>query len=215
MQIRWHGHSCFEFSDGNVTVVTDPHDGKSIGIRPPHVTADVVLMSHDHYDHNAVRVVAGNHKDHMMHNGRFESRGITFHGYPSFHDTEEGRLRGPNTIYKFEMDGLSVCHCGDLGDIPGPKVMEQIRNIDFLFLPVGGFYTMERPMQKEFIQMVNPRVIVPMHYRFGGLTIPIADVDSFLEMIPDDYTVYVGNSIDISKDELPEAKECWVFDRNQ
>ena len=98
MQVRWHGHSCFEFSDGNVTVVTDPHDGKSIGIKPPRVSADVVLMSHDHYDHNAARVVGGNHKDHMFHNGRFESKGMVFHGYPSFHDEEAGKLRGEKPV---------------------------------------------------------------------------------------------------------------------
>ena len=214
MQIRWHGHSCFEFSDGTNTVVTDPHDGKSIGIRPPRVDADIVLMSHDHYDHNAAWAIGGNHKDHMAHNGRFECRNMVFHGYPSYHDEEEGRLRGDNTIYKFEMDGMTVCHCGDLGDIPGPKVIEQIKTVDFLFLPVGGTYTMEKDKQRKMIELVNPSIVVPMHYRIGGLTIPIESVDDFLEMIPEDYIVYVGNSVDISKDELPEAKECWVFDRN-
>lgn len=213
MQIRWHGHSCFEFTDGNVTVVTDPHDGKSIGIKPPHVTADVVLMSHDHYDHNAARVIGGNHKDHLFHNGRFESKGLQFHGYESFHDTEKGKMRGLNTIYKFEMDGMNVCHCGDLGDIPEKKVIDAIKDADFMFLPVGGTYTMENDALKTFIELVNPKVLVPMHYRTGGLTIPIASVDEFLAMIPDDYIDYVGNSVDISKDELPEAKECWVFDR--
>ena len=73
---------------------------------------------------------------------------------------------------------------------------------------------MENDKLKEFIQLVNPHIVVPMHYRIGGLTIPIKNVDDFLEMIPEDYIVYVGNSLDISKDELPEAKECWVFDRN-
>ena len=214
MQVRWHGHACFEFSDGNVTVVTDPHDGKSIGIKQPRANADIVLMSHDHYDHNAARVIGGNHKDHKFHNGRFECKGMVFHGYPSFHDDEEGKLRGENTIYKFEMDGMSVCHCGDLGAIPGQKVLEQIKNVDFLFMPVGGVYTMEKDVQKRFIELVNPRIVVPMHYRIGGLTIPVASVDEFLEMIPKDYIVYVGNSIDISKEELPVAKECWVFDRS-
>jgi L-ascorbate metabolism protein UlaG (beta-lactamase superfamily) len=213
MQIKWHGHSCFEFSDGEHTVVIDPHDGKSIGIRPPQAAADIVLMTHDHYDHNAAWIVQGDHKDHMAHNGRFESRGMQFRGLPTFHDPEQGRLRGPNTMYLFQMDGFSVCHCGDLGDIPDDQVMKAIAGVDFLFVPVGGYYTMELDPLKKFIEAVGAKIIVPMHYRVGGLTIPIASIDDFLELIPKNSIVYPGNSVDISKDEMPENKECWVFDR--
>ena len=81
-------------------------------------------------------------------------------------------------------------------------------------MPVGGTYTIEKDVQKQLIQMINPKIVVPMHYRIGGLTIPIDNVDNFLEMIPEDFIVYVGNSTDIVKEELPEAKECWVFDRS-
>lgn len=213
MQIRWHGHSCFEFSDGETTVVIDPHDGKSIGIRPPIASADIVLMTHDHYDHNASRAISGDHKDHKFHNGRFECKGITFHGYSTFHDREGGAQRGLNTIYKFVMDGISVCHCGDLGDIPNDQVIKQIQHVDMLFLPVGGYYTMELDQLKEFIQLVNPTVLVPMHYRVGGLTINISDLDNFLTIIPEESIVYVGNCLDVVKEDLPVSKECWVFDR--
>lgn len=213
MQVKWHGHSCFEYSDGNLTVVIDPHDGKSIGIRAPHTSADIVLMSHDHYDHNASRMIGGDHKDHIFHVGKFESRGMTFHGLPTFHDGEGGKLRGLNTMYVFQMDGISVCHCGDLGDIPSENVLKSIHNIDLLFLPVGGVYTMEKDVVKKFIELVEPKVVVPMHYRVGGLTVPVASIDDFLSMIPEDNVVYVGNSIDVMKDELPDSKECWVFDR--
>lgn len=212
MQVRWLGHSCFEFTDGNVTVVTDPHDGKSIGIRPPRTSADIVLMSHDHYDHNAARVIEGNHTDFKFKNGWFQAKGMSFHGYDSAHDKDGGRQRGRNTIYRFEMDGMTICHCGDLGDIPSDDVIEAIRGVDFLFIPVGGYYTMEKDDLKRFIEMVGARIIVPMHYRVGGLSIPIASVDDFLEMIPEDFIDYVGNSIDIAADELPKNKECWVFD---
>jgi L-ascorbate metabolism protein UlaG (beta-lactamase superfamily) len=213
MQIKWHGHSCFEYSDGNITVVIDPHDGKSIGIKPPRATADIVLMTHDHYDHNAARVINGDHKNHLAHNGRFECKGMNFHGYATFHDQENGKLRGFNTMYAFQMDGISICHCGDLGDIPSDNVIKAVKGVNILFLPVGGVYTMENDQLKEFIELISPQVVVPMHYRVGGLTIPVASLDSFLSMIPEDNVVYVGNSLDISKDELPETKECWVFDR--
>ncbi len=213
MQVIWHGHSCFEFSNDNVTIVTDPHDGKSIGIKQPNASADVVLMSHDHYDHNMAYVIHGNHEDHKFHNGDFDSHGIHFTGFDTFHDKEQGTQRGKNTIYRFAMDGISVCHCGDLGDIPDERVIEQIKNVDFLFLPVGGYYTMENDDLKKFIELINPRIIVPMHYRFGGLTIAISDVDNFLQIIPEESVVYIGSSFDIVKEDLPETKECWVFDR--
>ncbi|MDD7423461.1 MAG: MBL fold metallo-hydrolase [Candidatus Methanomethylophilaceae archaeon] len=213
MRIRWHGHSCFEISTEGTTIVLDPHDGKSLGIKTPSATADLVLISHDHYDHNASRSIDGNFKTYSMKNGRFEFKNIPFYGLSTFHDGEEGRIRGMNTMYRFTIEGMTLCHCGDLGCIPNQKIINAIKEVDFLFVPVGGTYTLEKPELKQFIEMVNPRIIVPMHYRFGGLTIPIAGVDDFLEMIPEDFIEYVGNSVDIMKDELPEIKECWVFDR--
>lgn len=213
MRIKWHGHACFEVVTGDTTIVFDPHDGKSIGIRPPSVSADLVLMSHDHYDHNAVRSVDGNFKSYMMKNGRFEFRNIPFYGFATFHDDANGRKRGNNTMYRLTSEGITLCHCGDLGAIPDNKIINAIKEVDFLMVPVGGVYTMEKDVLRKFIELVNPRVIIPMHYRFGGLTIPVADVDQFLEMIPPEYIDYVGNSIDITKDELPDRKECWVFDR--
>lgn len=213
MRIKWHGHSCFELSDGNTTLIIDPHDGKSIGIKPPRATADIVLMTHSHYDHNAARVINGDHRDHLAHNGKFECRCITFNGYPTFHDDKNGTLRGLNTMYMFQLDGLSICHCGDLGDIPSAKIIKAVEGVDIMFIPVGGVYTMEKEVLKEFIDLVRPGIIIPMHYRIGGLTLPIASVDDFLEMIPDEFVRYVGNSIEISKDERPDQKECWVFDR--
>lgn len=212
MRIKWHGHSCFEFDDGNVTVVIDPHDGKSMGIKPPYLLADVVLITHDHYDHNASRSVRGQYREYKSQIGRFESKGIQFRGLESFHDGVGGELRGPNTVYVFEMDGMTVCHCGDLGAIPSQKALRHMRGCDFMFLPVGGVYTLDLPELRELIMETKPHVIVPMHYRTGGLTIPVMDVEPFLEMLPGESVLYVGNTVDIVKEEMPLMKECWVFD---
>lgn len=213
MHIRWHGHSCFEISDGRTTVVTDPHDGRSLGIRPPSVSADVVLISHDHYDHGAARVVNGNFKTFHSRTGRFESRGIQFTGMETYHDNTAGSQRGLNTMYKFQMGGITFCHCGDLGAVPSARTLNSISGVDVLFVPTGGVYTMEIEEIEEFIRAVGPRVTVPMHYRVGGLTVPVRDIDYFLNAVSEDSVVYVGNSVDITQDELPEYKECWVFDR--
>lgn len=214
MLIRWHGHSCFEFGCSRGSIVIDPHDGKSIGIKAPTpASASVVLMTHDHYDHNVSRIVSGDHKDFKGKLGKFKAGPFDVEGFPSFHDDERGAKRGPNTLYLFEMDGIRICHSGDLGAIPDDKVINKIRNVDILFVPVGANYTMELPEVKDFINKVDPRVIVPMHYRVFGLCIAILPLDDFLQMVPFENVDYVGNEIDLSHDELPEHSECWVFDR--
>ena len=213
MRIRWHGHACFEFSDGETTIVVDPHDGRSIGLRPPTATANVVLMTHDHYDHHASRVIKGDHQDVMMGRGEFEVKGgIKVTGYPTWHDYNKGSERGPNTIYKFSMEGISLCHCGDLGCIPPEDVIKEIKGVDFLFIPVGEVYTMELPDVKRFIELVNPRILVPMHYMVGGLSFRLSSLDKFLDMIPDESIDFIGNELEISEGDLPDTKSCWVFD---
>lgn len=213
MRVRWHGHSCFEFWDANTTVVVDPHDGRSIGIKPPAVSADVVLVTHNHYDHNAVRVVHGKHDDFIGRNGQFSAKGLSVEGLPAWHDSVKGAERGPNTMYLFEMDGISVCHCGDLGCIPDEDVLDRVRGVDMLFVPVGETFTMPLPEVKRFLEIVNPNVIVPMHYRVGGLSIPISPLDDFLEMIPEEAVDYIGNEIDVTREDIDGMKQCWVFDR--
>lgn len=213
MRIRWHGHACFEFGDADRTLVLDPHDGRSIGIKPPVTSADIVLMTHNHYDHNAVRTISGKHTDVMSRTGIFEVKGFVVEGLPTYHDTSFGNERGTNTMYLFEMDGISVCHCGDLGDIPDNDVMTRIKGVDILLVPTGEVFTMILPKVKRFVEMVNPSVVVPMHYRVGGLSIPISPLDDFLDLIPDDNIDYVGNEIEISMDDISGIKACWVFDR--
>ena len=213
MRIRWYGHACFEFSNGETTIIIDPHDGRSIGLRPPSATANTVLMTHDHYDHNASRVIKGEHQDLKFFDGETQVHGgIVVRGYKTWHDYSEGSERGPNCIYKFTMDDITLCHCGDLGCIPSDDIVEQIKGVDFLFLPVGEVYTMELNDVKKFIEMVNPRIVVPMHYMVGGLSFRLTSLDKFLDMIPDNAVDFIGNETDIIKSDLPDNKECWVFD---
>jgi len=211
MQIRWHGHSCFEISD-DVSIVTDPHDGKSLGIWPPSLSADVVLITHDHFDHNSFKTIRGSHKVVFAFVGEFEYNGQRFVGIETDHDEVGGRKRGKNVMYSMTVDGISICHCGDLGNIPDDDVLEQIAGVDILMVPAGGVYTMELPKLKKFVEKVGPRVVVPMHYRVGGLSIPLNSVDTFLEAFDHDVE-HVGNEIDLSADELPSETTIWLFSR--
>ena len=210
MRIVWHGHSCFEIDDGNTTVVIDPHDGKSIGINPPSASANAVLMTHAHHDHSAARVIRGIHDDFMEKRGIFDTVGIRVEGFPSFHDEDGGRKFGSNTIYLFRMDSLSVCHCGDIGTIPPQEILDKMKNVDILIVPVGETNTMGITDVLKLIDLVSPRIIIPMHYHMRGLSIPFSSVEKFLGEL-DYFFDFVGSEMDISKEELPQKTECWVF----
>ncbi len=207
--IRWHGHSCFEITN-DVTIVTDPHDGKSIGIPPPTITGDIVMVSHDHYDHNSVKTVE-KPGSRVITDGRKRNIGaVQVQGFESFHDEDKGAKRGSNWLYKFVCDNITFCHLGDLGHELSDEIVSQLGLIDILFIPVGGTYTLDAPMAWRVVQALQPRIIIPMHFKVEGLSLPIAGVDSFLEQ--NTYkTLKVGNEIDIEKDELPKDPEVWVF----
>ncbi|MDD4307959.1 MAG: MBL fold metallo-hydrolase [Thermoplasmata archaeon] len=212
MLIRWHGHSCFEIgSDEEITVVTDPHDGKSIGIKQPHVSADIVLMSHDHFDHNCERIVQGLDKKVVTKPGSHTIKAIPILGVSAFHDEEEGKKRGQIVIFRFEIGGLKFCHLGDLGQMLDDAQAEKIGPVDILFIPVGGTFTLDAIKAWKVIKKLKPRVIVPMHFRVGGLSLSIAPVDEFLAKAKADQVVKVGNEIEMAKEDLPEEQEVWVF----
>lgn len=209
MKIVWHGHSCFEIRDG-ITVVTDPHDGKSIGIKPPVVKADVVLVSHDHFDHNCIRIVKGDPRI-ITECGETVIDDLKIRGVPSFHDREEGSKRGKNTIFCFEMDGIKFCHCGDLGHLLTEKQAEAIGPVDILFIPVGGVFTIDSNDAKKVIETIKPSVVIPMHYHVGGLSISVDSIDSFLDGLSEEDVLGVGNEIDFNKEDMSQKTEYWVF----
>jgi len=213
MQIKWHGHSCFEISNNEVSILIDPHDGKSIGIKPPTSQANIVLITHNHYDHNASRIVKGEKKVASCMEGVESIDGVEVSGYISYHDEEGGQLRGSNIIYKFTLDGISVCHCGDLGDLPPNEVMESIRGVDIIFVPIGEVMTIPLRKLHSFFDAVEPKIIVPMHYRVGGLTLPLGTLDEFLKDVPSESVIYVGNEVELVDEELSDFMGVWVFDR--
>lgn len=116
-------------------------------------------------------------------------------------------------MYLFEMDGISICHCGDLGAIPSDDALRLIKGVDMLFVPVGEVMTMPLDQVRRFIELVNPRIIVPMHYRIGGLSLPLSPLDDFLAMIPDEAVEYMGSEVDLLPEDFSDNKECWIFNR--
>lgn len=211
MRIRWHGHSCFEVA-GSVVVVTDPHDGKALGIAPPEATADLVLVSHDHFDHNCAKVVAGRDASVLSEAVMTVERGVRVEGLKAAHDDKGGTKRGPMVLFRFELDGISFCHLGDLGHLLDEATVDRIAPVDFLFVPVGDVFTVGPDAAKRLVDDIAPRVAVPMHYRTPGLSLSIKPVDSFLKLCPDGQVVNVGNEVDFGPDDLPQkGTEIWVF----
>lgn len=209
MKIAWHGHSCFEVHDGLV-VVMDPHDGKSIGIKPPVVKADICLISHDHFDHNCSRIIHGDPTV-VKEAGEREVKGLQIIGISTFHDEEEGAKRGRNIVYRFEMDGISFVHLGDLGQELTDEEIASLGRVDVLFIPVGGVFTIDSATARRLVERVRPKVAVPMHFHYGGLSITISPMDEFLDGIPEDDVLRVGNEIEFTRDEFPSQTEFWVF----
>jgi len=207
--VQWHGHSCFEFFD-SMRVVVDPHDGRSIGLKAPNLKADVVLITHDHFDHNAVRVVRGDFKV-IRGPGHYKVGKVDIRGFEAYHDKKSGALRGKVTMYHLTMDGIAMLHVGDLGHVLSEATVNKIGKVDILFIPVGGRYTVDGDEAYENVKLIKPKVVVPMHYSLPGLSLSLQPVDNFLSHFEEGKIIHVGNSIEFTKNDLPEDTTVWVF----
>lgn len=184
MKIRYLGHSCFRLEESTGTsIVTDPY-GK-IGFDMPAVQADVVTVSHSHYDHNNVSAVGGKPVV-IDKEGNYDFGGVGISAQKSYHDDEEGKLRGNNLIFKFRMDGLDICHLGDLGEECSSALVEAILPVHVLLIPVGGKYTLDAEQAKEYIDRLMPSIVIPMHYKSKGLNMDIDKVDEFIDLFDTD-----------------------------
>ncbi len=209
--IRWHGHACFEI-DGSVKVVTDPHDGRSIGLAPPKASADIILVSHNHFDHNAEGAVRGKDSFVIHDPVMTVEKGVRIEGIPANHDASGGAKRGKITMFRFEVDGVSFCHLGDLGHELDETLVDRIAPLDILFVPVGDTFTIGPQAARTVIDAVDPKVAIPMHYRVPGLGISLQPVQKFLDVVKGRHIVQVGNEVEFSLDDLPEkGTDIWVF----
>lgn len=182
MTISWYGHSCFRITNqgGHLTVITDPFE-KKIGLNPPRGSADVVIVSHDHFDHNNTKAIGG--EPFIIDGpGEYETKGVSINGISSFHDEKKGEERGQNTIYLIEMDNIRVCHMGDFGQEKlSDRQLESIGQVDVLIIPVGGNYTIDGVQAAKIAKQIEPSLIIPMHYKIPGLTADIVGPEKFLK----------------------------------
>ncbi|MFA6159757.1 MAG: MBL fold metallo-hydrolase [Parcubacteria group bacterium] len=215
MIIQYYGHSCFKITTkpagrgkDDVAVFFDPFD-KSVGLRPPQGQADLVLVSHNHADHNNVEALKGE-PNVIDIPGEYSAKGANIIGIASYHDDKNGAERGENTIFVLEAEDLRICHLGDLGTDLSEKQLEKINGIDILMIPIGGGdYTIDGKKAVDIIKKIEPKIIIPMHYKIKGSTVDIDDEKVFCNEIGNCPKEKVSK-INIKKKDL-EEKEMEVI----
>jgi len=182
MNIQWYGQSCFRIETKEASILIDPFS-KDIGLKSPRLKDDLVLVTHNHYDHNNLDNV--NPEALVISNpGEYERKGISVRGISSFHDKSGGTERGLNTIYVIRAEGMNICHLGDLGQEELTDLqIETIGDIDVLMIPVGGTYTLDSKEAAHVVSQVEPKIIIPMHYKVNGLKISLDSSDKFTKEI--------------------------------
>lgn len=184
MDITYLGHSSFKIKGKTASVIVDPFDPASVGLKFPRNEADIVTVSHDHSDHNKADLVI-NTKMVIKGAGEYEVMGISIVGIELDHDATGGTERGKNVIYVIEVDGVRIAHLGDLGHKPSDKVVEQMGNIDVLMIPVGGIYTIGPRDAVEVAKEFDSPYIIPMHFKTQGINeqtfAKLSTLDDFLK----------------------------------
>jgi L-ascorbate metabolism protein UlaG (beta-lactamase superfamily) len=192
MQIIWKGQACFSIivqrnKQEQIKIVIDPFDPTFVGLKMPTLEADIVLVTHDHADHNYVKsikgtaLLAGKEPFVISQPGEYEVKDVFIKGISSFHDDAQGKERGQNTIYVMDAEGMRICHMGDFGQHElTPEQVGQIGNIDILLIGVGGTYTVEGKQAAKIVSQIEPRMVIPMHYGIPGLKIKLASAEDFL-----------------------------------
>lgn len=184
MNIQYYGHSCFKITtkpagrgQEDINVFIDPFD-KTIGLRPPQGQADIALVTHDHPDHNNVGILKGNPAIIDI-PGEYSVKGINIVGIGTYHDDKNGQERGLNTIYLLDTEDIKICHLGDLGTDLTEKQMEDLDGVDILMVPIGGKSTIDAKKAIEVVRKLEPKIVIPMHYKMNGTTADIADEKGF------------------------------------
>ncbi len=220
MDIKYLGHASFFIKTKTARLVTDPFDPQMVGLKFPKVEADIVTVSHHHQDHDFIKPFQLSIADKpslfiVDLPGEYEKLGVRITGYQSYHDTKKGAERGENIIYKIEVEGISLLHCGDLGFVPEDSFFETLGEIHILFVPVGGFYTIDSTKAAELVKKIEPSIVIPMHYKhpkinqniFGQLT----GVEEFLRKFGLEKISPISKLV-VKKEELQEELKIIVME---
>ncbi len=215
IDIWWYGQACFKVKGKDASVVFDPYDPQYTGLKPQKLDANIVCVTHDHGDHNAASGVHGVEEGEnpfvIAGPGEYEKSQVNIVGIASFHDDKQGQERGKNTIYLVTIDDVNIVHLGDLGQSKLTQdQIEELSLCDVLMIPVGGVYTITARDAPDIIASIEPKVVIPMHYKVPGLKFGLESVDGFLKAMGKEGTE-TQSKLSVSRERLPEELEIAVL----
>ena len=205
MEITWYGLSCFRITERKLpTIIADPYNGK-LGLPPLKLKGEIVTVSHDAEGHNNVKSVTG--VEHTLNGpGEYEIGGVFITGIVTSNDAKSNN----NVIYVYDFDGLTVAHVGDMQSVPNQTQIEALEEVDILLIPVGSGNSLNAAQASELVSMIEPKIVIPMHYKVPSLKLDLEDVDRFLKEMgvtePKE-----ENSLKISSSNLPEETETVIL----
>lgn len=215
MNITYLGHSSFRIKSGSTIIVTDPYSF-STGLHFPKQEAAIVTISHKHEDHSYKEGIKNEDCFFVEGPGEYEIKDIMITGIKTFHDNSNGSENGENVIYIFESEGIKVCHLGDLGHVLDVSKIKELENIDVLFVPVGGVFTIDAAKAREVVKKIDPSFVIPMHYKVEGMSEvfkDLASVDEFVnEITIEPKRMEKLNVTDLS---IPEEMELVILERKK
>ncbi len=208
MDITWLGHSCFRIKGSQAIIITDPFP-PDLGYTLGKQTANIITVSHSHPSHSYVEGIGGEPRI-IKGPGEYEISGVLIIGIGTYHDTQRGQVRGKNTVYVMEIDGVSVCHLGDLGHALSTEQVEEIGSVDILFLPVGGGSTINAAIATEVILQLEPKAVLPMHYKTPEIKRELDSVNVFLKEMGMGQ-IEPRPKISLSKSNLPLSTQVFLL----
>ncbi len=213
MKIKWLGHASFLVTTASGTrILHDPYQDMLGYKMPRDLEVDIVLSSHDHSDHNCTTSLKPGF-DFISTLGTTVKSGVIVNGISSYHDDVAGEKRGENIIFSYIVDNLKVAHLGDLGHTLTAEQIDALKGVDVLFLPVGGGYTIDGKLGVKVVQQIEPKVVIPMHYRTPALRLlgfKFKKVDSFLKEYGKDYE-YKSELI-INEETIDDVSDVVILD---
>lgn len=212
MEIDWFGHACFRLRGREGTVITDPY-GKDIGLSFARPRGDIVTISHDHPGHSFAKGVKGDPKV-IEGPGEYEIKNMFITGVPTAHDKKGGKDRGANTVFVCDIDGLTICHLGDLGHVPTQPQIEALGNVNVLLVPVGGVSTINAGEAAEIVSMLEPQIVIPMHFYHPGLKFKLDTTAKFFKEMGIKTPAEIP-SIKVTKDSLPKETQVVLLEAKQ
>ncbi|MBU4226152.1 MAG: MBL fold metallo-hydrolase [Chloroflexi bacterium] len=211
MEITWYGHSCFRLTEKKMaTVVTDPFDAESVGYEPLKLKADIVTVSHDAAGHNYLQAVKGYSRA-ITGPGEFEIGGVFITGVQTDGHGKKASEQPRNTLYVFDYDGLTVAHMGNLRQVPTQAEVEALGTVNIVLVPVGGSSGLNAAKAAEVISLLEPNIVIPMHYHTPQVKVPLDQLDKFMKEMGLHEAETMPN-LKVSKSSLPDETKVVVLE---